>query len=273
MYTIHPITCGVLTAPKDGLTYRFDRDVEVAFPVLAFVLTADDADDETTVLVDTGVKPESDPYMRGRGRSVGPPGGGPEPLRDGLAEHGLSPSDVDTVVLSHLHHDHSSNNDLFPDAEFLVHREELAAARDPLPVFRRSYPDDNVGSLDDLDVTVVECDYRLREGIELLHTPGHTQGQLSIVVETAAGPHALVGDLVYVRHNLEPGISSIVDATGREIDVTPVEGDYIPPGIHTDVVACYESMDRIRRRIGADGTIVPGHDPRVMGQLFPADTK
>lgn len=269
MYTVHPIECGVLSGAKEAQTYRIDRGIDIAFPVLSFLITADDPDDDTTILVDTGVKSGDSDHMRAWNRDVGPPGGGPEPVLDGLAAHNLTPDDVDHVVLTHLHHDHSSNNDLFPDAEFLVQRIELETARDPLALFAMSYPADNVESLSDLDTTVVECDYRLREGIELVRTPGHSPGQQSVIVETAAGPHALVGDLVYNRHNLEPGITSIVDATGRTIEVTPVETDYLPPGTHTDVMACYDSMDRIRHLIGDDGTIVPSHDPRVVGQTYP----
>lgn len=271
MYTIHPITCGVLTGPKEAQSYGVDRGVDIVFPVIAFLVTPDDPDDGATVLVDTGVHAADSAYMRGQSRDVGPPGGGPGPLLDGLVDRGVSPEAVDFVVLTHLHHDHSSNNDRFPDATFHVQRDELAFARDPLPVYERSYPAANWRSLDDLDVTLLEGDHRLRDGIDLLRTPGHTPGQQSVVVETAAGPHALVGDLAYNRHNLEPGIDRLVDATGRTLEVTPTAGEYLPPGYHTDVIACYESMARVRNRVGVDGTVVPSHDPRVTGATFPRD--
>lgn len=269
MYTIYPILCGTITTTKGGLTYRTDKDVELSFPVMTFLITPNDPDDDAVILVDTGVKSSDDPYIRDRGRTIGEPGGGPEPIIDGLSNLGYSAEDVDQVILTHLHHDHSSNNDLFPEAEFIVHQIELDAANNPLPVFIRSYPDDNVRSLNDLDVTTIDDDYKLREGIDLVFTPGHSQGQISVIVETGRGPHALVADLAYNRHNLEPGISSIIDASGEEIKVTQSEGDYLPPGVHTNVVACYESMERVRDLIGEHGTIIPSHDPRVIDRIFP----
>lgn len=268
MFRIHPLACGVLTGSKEAQTYGVDRGVELAFPVLAFLLEPTN-DAGPTVLVDAGVHATDSAYMREQDREVGPPGGGPAPLLEGLADRGVAPADVDAVVLTHLHHDHSSHCERFPDARFLVQRDELSFARDPLPPYRRSYPEQNWRQLDDLDVTTLEGDERLADGLELLATPGHSPGGQSVVVETAGGPHALVGDLAYNRHNLEPGLDQLVDATGRTLEVTPTEGDYLPPGFHTDVPACYESLARVRDRLGAEGTIVPSHDPRSVGEPFP----
>lgn len=270
MYTIIPILNGILTSTKGALTYRVDECVEVAFPVLTFLIRADDPGDDTAILVDTGVNPSGSAYMQEQDRTVGPPGGGPTPLRDGLADHGLVPSDIDTVVLTHLHHDHAANIQLFDTAEFLVQRAELDTARNPLPVFERSYPSDTISALSDTAVTLLDGDHQLRDGIELMVTPGHSPGMQSVLVDTAAGRHALVGDLAYLRHNLEPDRSTFTDANGRQIAVTSVDADYIPPGTHTDVPACYDSMARIRQAIATPGAIIPSHDPTVVGRSYPA---
>lgn len=42
---------------------------------------------------------------------------------------GISPSQVDTVVLSHLHLDHAGNAGLFPHARLIVPAEDLEYAR------------------------------------------------------------------------------------------------------------------------------------------------
>lgn len=269
MYKIYPITCGILSGPKDALTYRLDRCVDFSFPVISFLVLPNGSTDDTVLLLDTGVKPANHPYMRRHDRTVGPPGGGPEPLIDGLAEHALGPADVDQVVLSHLHHDHAANNELFPDAEFFVQRAELEAARDPRPVYEFGYPASIIRTLDEVDLTILEGDHQLRPGIELLETPGHSHGHQSVIVETTAGPHALLGDLAYTWHNLEPERSTLVDAYGQEMAVTPAAGDYWPPGIHVDIEACYESIERVRSRLGGDGTVLLSHDPTVVGEVFP----
>lgn len=263
MYSIHPIECGTLIATKSAHTYRVDEGVPVEFPVYAFLVVADDPGDDTAILVDTGVASTDSPFMRERDREVGPPGGGPEPLVDGLADHGVDPADVDHVILTHLHHDHAANCEVFEGAEFLFQRRALEDARDPLPVFADTYLEDTVETLESLETTPIDGGFRLREGIDLIPTPGHTRGSQSVIVETAEGPCALIADLAYSRHNLDPGRSDIRDANGDVVETTPVDADYLPPGILVDVDACYESIARLRERIGENGVLLPGHDAEI----------
>ena len=267
MYAIHPILCGTLSSTKSALTYRVDRGMDFEFPIYAFLVVPVDPDDETVVLVDTGLVSTDSAYMRGRGRDVGAPGGGAQPLVDGLAEYGYVPKDVDIVVLTHLHHDHTANIDRFDDAEFVVQRRELDAARDPIPILASAYRDGALAELDAQTIRIVDGDTELRDGIDLLLTPGHTEGMQSVVVETAAGPCALIGDLAYGQHNLQPGLETIRDASGRAQRVTPMEMDYIPPGTHVDVAACYESIARLRERVGPAGLLVSSHDPTAVADL------
>jgi glyoxylase-like metal-dependent hydrolase (beta-lactamase superfamily II) len=263
MYTVHPIRCGTLDLPKTVLTYLIDEGVTVPSPVTVFLLRPEDPEDPV-VVVDAGAE-------RGAVAGRNLPDGGPEPIREGLAERGVSPSDVDYLVLTHLHHDHAANVDLFDNGELLLQRSELAAARDHLPHMDRAYLEDHVTALDDADLTLIDGGYRLHPGVELLHTPGHTEGMQSVVVETAAGPHALVCDLIYCRQNLQPDATTIRDVHGEVVEVTPVDYDpqYVPPGLHVDVAECYESIARLRERVGSDGVLLGAHDPEVLGGPYP----
>lgn len=268
MYVIYPIELATLTGPKDTLTYRIDRDKRVTFPVLAFLLVPDDTDGPT-VLVDTGIKAADSAFFEDFFGDVGPPGGGPDPLVEGLANRGVAPSDVDEVVLTHLHHDHASNTALFPDATFYVQAAERDAAADPPAVLADSYAESNLRALEELDVRTVDGDHVLHEGIELLLTPGHTPGSQSVVVETADGPYVLISDLAYTRHNLEPGLTSIVDATGETVETTPLDYDYVPPGILTSVVDCYDSVARVRERVGDECALLSSHEAGL-AERYPA---
>lgn len=266
MYTVHPIHCATIDSTKGKYTYLTDMGTEMAIPVISFLITADDPDDDTVVLVDTGVQePDDDGTVIGNAVTDG----GPAPLKRGLADQGLTPAAVDYVVLTHLHHDHASNNALFEDAEFFVQRSELDAANDPLPPMRDYYLPEHLDSIDRVDTTVVDGGYRLRPGIELLSTPGHSRGMQSVVVETAEGPLALISDLAYCKHNLEPRTTSFVDAAGTEIQTTPREYDYLPPGVLVDLEACYRSIARLRERVGEAGRLVGGHDADVLGGSIP----
>jgi len=263
-YTVHPIRCGTLDLPKSGLTYLLEEGQTVRSPVVVLLLLPDDPEDDWVGVVDAGA---AEGELAGRNI----PHGGPDPIREGLAEQGVEPADVDHLILTHLHHDHAANVELFPEAEVLVQRAELEAARDPLPYMKRVYIDDQLATVERADTTVVDGGYRLREGIELRLTPGHTEGMQSVVVDTADGPHALVCDLVYCRQNLDPSLTEIHDVDGRTIAVEPADydADYVPPGLHVDVQACYDSFERMRGRVGPAGTIVAGHDPAVLGEPFP----
>lgn len=175
MYRISPVRCGTLSIPKDATTYLTDRDAELVFPVYAFLLRPVDESDPT-VLVDAGVRAADSAYMRSEGREVGPPGGGPEPLVDGLAEHDLAPADVDYLVLTHLHHDHVANVRLFSDAELLVQRAEWEAARNPVPVLSGVYVEEDLESVETADPTLLDGGYRLHRDVELRHSPATRRG-------------------------------------------------------------------------------------------------
>ena len=88
-----------------------------------------------------------------------------------------------------------------------------------------------------------------------------------MVVETPAGRYALACDLVYCRQNLRPDATEIRDVRGEVIEVEPVDYDppYVPPGLHVDLAACYESVARVRERVGRDGALLGSHDPEVLG--------
>ena len=263
MYTVHPIHCGTLDLPKTILTYNLDEGVTVPSPVVVFLLEPEDPADPV-VVVDAGAEGGEI-----AGRSI--PDGGPEPIREGLAEHGVAPADVDYLVLTHLHHDHAANVDLFPESEVLLQRSELAAARDPLPPVSRAYVDAHVAALEDADLTLLDGGYRLCADLEIRHTPGHTEGMQSVVVETEGGTHALVCDLIYCRQNLDPGLTEIRDLYGNPVAVTPVDFDppYVPPGLHVSVADCYESVSRMQERVGPDGVLVGAHDPAVLEGSYP----
>lgn len=265
MYTIHPFKVGALPGITKGevFTYLLDSDVTLTIPLISYLVR--DTTSETVAIIDTGLDPA---HVDRAGRTA--EGGGPDPFTAELDRHDLTPADVDYVILTHLHYDHAGNNDLFNHAEFFVQRAELEANRDPVPHMERVYFDDIADALTAFDTTIVDGGYRLQEGFELMATPGHTRGQQSILLETTDGPHAIVSDLVYCQHNLEPSVDSIRDANGERIPVTPSDMEYIPPGLHVDTTDCYASYARVRDRIGQTGVMLGGHAGEVLGNTYPA---
>lgn len=109
-------------------------------------------------------------------------------LLDGLRRLGVDPLKVDMVVNTHLHHDHCSNNDLFPNATFYARVEE-----DPSP-----------------GMQAVREDTDLCLDVRLVHTPGHTRGSMSVVVRAPDGVHVVAGDAVPTRENFEQWVPPMI---------------------------------------------------------------
>ena len=99
-------------------------------------------------------------------------------VKDSLKQLCVLPKDVDTVVLTHSHHDHVENLDLFPKAKVYVRKEE----------------DFGKG-------VQVDRDTELCPGVRLVHTPGHTAGSMSVFV-TSERRYAITGDAVPLEDNV-----------------------------------------------------------------------
>ena len=108
-------------------------------------------------------------------------------LLDALAIQGLSPADIAYVVNTHGHLDHIGNNNLFPGAMFIldtdVSRDGVYWTHD----FDRG-PLDLLAPEGDAPVTV-------------MRTAGHTDHDLSVIVDTSIGRVAIVGDLFEYEHD------------------------------------------------------------------------
>ncbi len=151
-----------------------------------------------TILIDTGYGP-------------GPIEGEVGVLMDGLAASGVAPKDVDIVFLSHLHPDHVGWNvhdgpggnlePIFPHARYIVHELDLAHFRKPEVEATMSFPFmgrlvesiDRLGLLD----TLTE-DANLTPEVRAIHTPGHTPGHMSVLVESN-GEEALIQGDVFIH--------------------------------------------------------------------------
>jgi glyoxylase-like metal-dependent hydrolase (beta-lactamase superfamily II) len=130
-----------------------------------------------------------------------------EEVEQALAEHDLRPEDVDILVNTHCHADHTGNNRLFTNAEVVVHKQE-GAARCVSGKVRRVE-----GTREDL-----------APGVRVIHTPGHSRGSISVVAETELGTWVMAGDALPTPDNYVA---------------------WVPPGIHYDPEVALGSMKLI----------------------------
>jgi len=127
-----------------------------------------------------------------------------------LAQRGLTPDDIDVIVLSHLHFDHAGGllapygtteapTLLFPNAAYVVHEDAWQRAIQPHPRDRASYIPalqpllEATGRLERVQGS---SSHTLGEGYLFHLSYGHTPGLMLLEVPTPQGPVVFAGDLV-----------------------------------------------------------------------------
>jgi glyoxylase-like metal-dependent hydrolase (beta-lactamase superfamily II) len=128
-------------------------------------------------------------------------------LMDRLAAIDVSPTEIDTVVISHIHPDHvggvlaagaDAPAPAFPQARYLVPRIDWDTWKQPevQDAFPVPYVGDTIGPLVESGVVdLVDDERRLSPHLALLRTPGHTPGSTSLLIDSASERAILVGDL------------------------------------------------------------------------------
>ncbi|MBA2663991.1 MAG: hypothetical protein H0U74_17005 [Bradymonadaceae bacterium] len=111
-----------------------------------------------------------------------------------LARVGVAPEAVDYITYDHLHTQDvrrwmgtKDRPGLFPNAKLLVMRQEWESTLGLLPPQRQWYCPNGIKDIDETRVVLLDSDVQLGECVWLVRTPGHTEGNHSIVVHTPEG--------------------------------------------------------------------------------------
>ncbi|UQA58282.1 hypothetical protein [Polyangium aurulentum] len=146
-----------------------------------------------------------------------------------LADAGLLPEDIDYITYDHLHTQDLRRwlgsrgaPGLFPRAKLLVMRQEWQSALGLLPPQRDWYCPGGLDGVDEGRVVLLDGDVMLGDNVALVHTPGHTEGNHSIVVRTSEGVFVTsengVGPDAYApRASRIPGLARHAAETGMEV--------------------------------------------------------
>jgi glyoxylase-like metal-dependent hydrolase (beta-lactamase superfamily II) len=127
-----------------------------------------------------------------------------------LASIGITPSDVDTVLCTHLHFDHVGWNTrlvdgcwvpTFPKARYLFSRKEYdhwVMLRDTGGYHAVNHLRDSVDPVVAAGlVDFIANDHQLSEEIRLLPTPGHTPDHVSVYISSQGEQAVITGDLMH----------------------------------------------------------------------------
>lgn len=146
-----------------------------------------------------------------------------------LERIGLAPEAVDYITYDHLHTQDlrrwlGSDDEpaLFPNARLLVHRREWASVRDLDPYQADWYCPGGTRGIDESRVLCFEGAVELGAGCALVHTPGHTEGNHSIVVHTDEGlwvtsENGISVDCYAPEHSTLAGVRDYARAIGSEV--------------------------------------------------------
>ncbi len=161
-----------------------------------------------------------------------------------LAAIGVEAASIDYVVNSHLHFDHCAGNALLPNAQIVVQRPEVEAAR-AAPVAEGFDPNT---MLDGRDLRLVDGELDLfGDGrVVLLPTYGHTAGHQSLKLACDGGDTVLAGDCCYFHKTLT---------------------DLKLPGFGHDPEEQRRSIRRLKAMEDSGARIIAGHDPEQWATL------
>jgi glyoxylase-like metal-dependent hydrolase (beta-lactamase superfamily II) len=237
-YKIHPIVLGTKVFDKGMMTYQHHYGREFVIPIYAWYLEGGDQ----TILVDTG---EMSPIQSPERESA--IGGKIYTFEEGLARWGLTPDAIDVVIHTHLHNDHCENDYKCRNAVIYAHAQELAHIHDPHPLDFR-YLEDYIEDVEENgQLRIVSEDREVLPGIRLMHTPVHTEGGLSVIVDTAEGRAVITGFCVIEENFFPPK------------EIRAMEMDVIPPGTPVNVYRAYDIMQNVKAM--AD-ILIPLHEPK-----------
>ncbi|MBB4662721.1 N-acyl homoserine lactonase family protein [Conexibacter arvalis] len=229
---LHPLLCGEMLAPhgyvergdagparlREALGALGPRSRWAALPVPAFLVEHPTAG---ALLVDTGFHPS---VVDGQRANMGRAGAILYTVRTSreqlvaaqLEQRGIAPTDVRTVVMTHLHIDHASAVSEFPAATFVVDRREWEAGasrgwragyhpRQFDHAFDWRALDYDGPAIDSFATFGRSFDLFGDGSVRLLSTPGHTAGHQSVLLRLGGREALLCGDAAYTWRTLRDG--------------------------------------------------------------------
>lgn len=237
-YKIHPIVMGTKAFDKGMMTYQYGYGEPYTIPIYCWYLEGGDQ----KILVDTG---ELSPLQsKGTERSIG---GKIYKFEEGLSRWGLSPKDIDIVIHTHLHNDHCENDFKCTNALFYVHEKELDRIHNTHPLDFRYNEDFIVDVEKNGQIKTITGDTEILPGIQVIHTPAHTEGGLTVMVDTSQGKAAITGFCVIMENFTPPP------------KIRAMEMDVIPPGTLVNSYEAYNILMKVRDM--AD-ILLPLHEPK-----------
>jgi len=146
-----------------------------------------------------------------------------EKLIEELKKENLSAEDIDIVILTHLHLDHTVNIYLFSNAKifYKLRGKDFAG----LVGFPKEGKIQRFELVDEVEIA---------KDVLILLTPGHTEDSISVIVNTSNGKFVIAGDAFDSKKlldvNVQPPLYWNLDEFNKSREKILNIADYIVPG-------------------------------------------
>lgn len=233
--------------PKDALLFGTDRGQKVDVPFTLCLAKSGN----NVIAMDSG-------WVN---QEVGAKWGGKDYIdyKTLFGQVGIKPEDVKLVTIGHMHWDHGGGMSQFPNAKFVVQKNELEFAAGSMTGNKQARAGFEPADILEMvklnwegrvilpDGDVKDVAHDVVPGVDVYLTPGHTAGTQTACLDTIKGQMCYTSDAVYMYRNIQ---------------------EDIPLGFGLNMYQMLESYKKIRKAVG-DGILVPGHEP----ELFAAPEK
>lgn len=202
---------------------------------------------DTNILVDTGLNnAHAKKILTARYY------GGQNYIRDSLLKLDVDPDLIKTIIVTHLHADHFSECDLYPNASFYIQKRDFEFFTGPAAKYKFvKFASPDLSNMVNLERTgrikFLDGDNEITAGVRTVLIGGHTPGSQSVVVTTAKGNAVICGDAIDLYKNLEEEVC----------------------GLAANMVEALMGMERIKTIASSSDLIIPSHDPIIM-ESFPS---
>lgn len=169
-------------------------------------------------------------------------------MENGLKRLGLTVDDIDYVILSHLHTDHAGGavkktDDIyvprFPNARFIIGREEWALAMAPDERTSAVYVPERLKPLEDAGlVDFIEKDTEILPGIRAIFTGGHTASHYALEIESEGARVFYYADVFSTTAHM--GVPYVPAMDLYPMDTMEIKRRTLPRIVDQDVVMAFD---------------------------------
>jgi hypothetical protein len=150
-------------------------------------------------------------------------------IGEALGKCGLTPEDVDYIAFDHLHVQDprmmlgtDTQPAFYPNAKMLAQRKEVDTFASLHPTQWAWYVDGGMDGVPEDRVILLDGDVEIGKGLAFLWTPGHTDGNMSLCVNTPDGiwvssENGVAADNWHPRLSKIPGVRKWAEFFGRDV--------------------------------------------------------